>query len=232
MGPDSQMWDLRVKRSVRTFNENYQVLSVAFSDGGDQIYAAGIEGVVKVWDLRREEVVTTLKGHTDTVTGMRLSPDGTHLLTNSMDNSLRIWDMRPYAPENRCIKARDGNHSSSFSLPHFTNVPPYNLQMFLFSLFLPNPATLLSSFTSFLRQVILLPSLSFLPILSTFHSLLSRIILLLNHPSHPFHLCLLQPSPSLVLQLFTLSLNLDIDALDRKTSTGALYPLSVPIPVI
>lgn len=60
----------------------------------------------QVWDLRKEEVTMTLKGHTDSITGMKLSPDGTHLLTNSMDNTLRIWDMRPYAPEDRCTKAR------------------------------------------------------------------------------------------------------------------------------
>jgi hypothetical protein len=66
-----------------------QILSVAFSEAGDQIYAAGIENVVNVWDLRREEVSMTLSGHSDSITGMRLSPDGTHLLTNSMDNTLR-----------------------------------------------------------------------------------------------------------------------------------------------
>lgn len=66
-----------------------QVLSVGFADGGDQVYAAGIENVVNVWDLRREEVSLSLEGHSDSITGMRLSPDGTHLLTNSMDNTLR-----------------------------------------------------------------------------------------------------------------------------------------------
>lgn len=66
-----------------------QILSVAFSEAGDQIYTAGIENVVNVWDLRREEVSVSLAGHSDSITGMRLSPDGTHLLTNSMDNTLR-----------------------------------------------------------------------------------------------------------------------------------------------
>ena len=54
------------------------------------MYTAGIENVVKVWDLRKEEVSMTLKGHSDTVTGMSVSPDGTHLLTNAMDNTLRV----------------------------------------------------------------------------------------------------------------------------------------------
>jgi WD40 repeat protein len=33
--------------------------------------------------------------------GMSLSPDGSFLLTNAMDNTLRAWDVRPYAPPDR-----------------------------------------------------------------------------------------------------------------------------------
>ncbi|EFN50473.1 hypothetical protein CHLNCDRAFT_16011, partial [Chlorella variabilis] len=110
-GDDCQakLWDLRARNSVKTFDERYQILSVAFSEAGDQIYTAGIENVVNVWDLRREEVSVSLAGHSDSITGMRLSPDGTHLLTNSMDNTLRVWDMRPYAPANRCTKVFAGH---------------------------------------------------------------------------------------------------------------------------
>ncbi|KAL4452495.1 hypothetical protein ABPG75_008157 [Micractinium tetrahymenae] len=106
---EAKLWDLRQKRAVKSFSERYQILTVAFSDGGDQIYTAGIENVVNVWDLRREEVSMSLAGHNDSITGMRLSPDGSHLLTNSMDNTLRVWDMRPYAPANRCTKVFAGH---------------------------------------------------------------------------------------------------------------------------
>lgn len=47
------------------------------------------------------------------LTGMQLSPDGSYLLTNSMDCTLRIWDMRPYAPQNRCVKILEG-HQHNF----------------------------------------------------------------------------------------------------------------------
>ncbi len=80
---------------------------------GLQVYTAGLENVIKAWDLRKSAVALTLKGHSDTVTGLRVSPDGTHLLSNSMDNTLRMWDMRPYAPANRCTKVFTG-HQHSF----------------------------------------------------------------------------------------------------------------------
>lgn len=49
-----------------------------------------------------------MRGHTDTVTGLSLSPDGSYLLSNAMDNTLRIWDIRPYAPQERCVKIFSG----------------------------------------------------------------------------------------------------------------------------
>ena len=36
-------------------------------------------------------MIFIFQGHTDTVTGMQLSPDGAHVLTNAMDNTLRVW---------------------------------------------------------------------------------------------------------------------------------------------
>lgn len=106
----AKVWDLRQRRSVKTYTEQYQITAVAFAEAGDQIYTGGIENVVRAWDLRQDdEPALTLRGHSDTITGMRLSPDGTHLLTNSMDNTLRVWDMRPYAPANRCTKVLTGH---------------------------------------------------------------------------------------------------------------------------
>lgn len=41
----------------------------------------------QVWDLRKNDVLYRMRGHSDTVTGMHLSPDGSYLLTNAMDNT-------------------------------------------------------------------------------------------------------------------------------------------------
>merc|ERR1712070_1259119 len=115
MGDDgsSKLWDMRVKGCIQTFPEDYQVTAVAFSDASDKVFTGGIDNTIKVWDLRKEDKIMELKGHTDTVTGLRLSPDGSYLLSNSMDNTVRAWDMRPYAPANRCVKMFTG-HQHNF----------------------------------------------------------------------------------------------------------------------
>ena len=45
--------------------------------------------------------------------GISLSPDGSHLLSNSMDNTLRVWDVRPFVSASnpsRCTKILLGVH--------------------------------------------------------------------------------------------------------------------------
>ena len=46
----------------------------------------------------KEELVFNLKlsGHTDSVTGLSLSPDDHHLLSNAMDCHIYSWDVRPF----------------------------------------------------------------------------------------------------------------------------------------
>lgn len=46
---------------------------------------------MQVWDLRKNDILYRLRGHTDTVTGLQLSPDGSYLLSNSMDNTGQIY---------------------------------------------------------------------------------------------------------------------------------------------
>lgn len=59
--------------------------SVSFNDSSDKIFIAGIDNEIKVFDLRKKIIDYTLFGHTDTVTGICLSHDGSYLLSNSMD---------------------------------------------------------------------------------------------------------------------------------------------------
>lgn len=103
-----KIWDMRKKQCVTSLPSPYQVTAVSFNDTTEQVFSGGIDNDIKVWDLRKDELLYTLKGHTDTITGLSLSSDGSYLLSNSMDSSLRIWDVRPFAPVERCVKVFTG----------------------------------------------------------------------------------------------------------------------------
>ena len=106
----AKLWDPRMKESAKTYMEQYQLTSVCFSDDASAIFTGGIDGIVRRYDLRMDvQPSLTLEGHTDIVTGLRVSPDGDFMLSNAMDNTLRIWDLRPYAPADRNIKVLIGH---------------------------------------------------------------------------------------------------------------------------
>ncbi|CAL8105319.1 unnamed protein product [Calicophoron daubneyi] len=108
-----RLWDRRQKAHVQSFENTYQVLSVTFSDTAEMIFSGGIDNIVKGWDLRKLEASMLLTGHTDTVTGLSVSPDGNYLLSNAMDNTLRLWDVQPFASAERCTKIFVG-HQHTF----------------------------------------------------------------------------------------------------------------------
>lgn len=97
----TKLWDVRFKRPAKTFESKYQVTAVCFSGNNSHIIAGGLDGDIKMWDLRKDEVSTVLQGHTDIVTGVSLSPDGNYLLSNAMDSTVRKWDVRPFVAGER-----------------------------------------------------------------------------------------------------------------------------------
>jgi len=124
-----KLWDMRVSGRVPVMSayDGFPVTAVAFGADATSVFTGGVGEVAKRWDARamsgnvsdesrvsRNAVPTmTLRGHADTITGMRLSPDGTRLLTNGADSSLRVWDVRPYCEGDRCELTMAG-HAHGF----------------------------------------------------------------------------------------------------------------------
>ncbi|XP_055839055.1 U5 small nuclear ribonucleoprotein 40 kDa protein-like [Episyrphus balteatus] len=98
-----RLWDTREQHAVQVLRCNFQVLASCFDDRGDHIFSAGDDNCIQIWDIRRNELVSTLEGHEELISGLALSPCGSFLLSNSLDATLRIWDMRPFMDFDRCV---------------------------------------------------------------------------------------------------------------------------------
>ncbi|KAL1920774.1 uncharacterized protein VTP21DRAFT_11409 [Calcarisporiella thermophila] len=103
-----RIWDLRQKEAVKVLDDGYPITATCFSLGGEMVFSGGVDNIVKAWDLRKDAIAYSLKGHMDTITGLRLSPSGSHLLSNAMDNTVRIWDVKPFASSSRLLKIFEG----------------------------------------------------------------------------------------------------------------------------
>jgi WD40 repeat protein len=84
---------------------HYPITSVCFSDTNELLFAAGNNHSILAWDIRANRVRFTLRGHLNTVTGITLSQDGTQLLSNAMDNKVRIWDVTPSVENTHRLRA-------------------------------------------------------------------------------------------------------------------------------
>jgi WD40 repeat protein len=51
------------------------------------------DSTLKVWDLERGEEIRTLKGHSNWVSAVAVSPDGRMAVSGSRDNTLKVWDL-------------------------------------------------------------------------------------------------------------------------------------------
>jgi len=56
---------------------------------------------VKVWDVASGQETLTLKGHRGPVLSVAFTSDGRRLVSGSDDETVRIWDARPWSPETR-----------------------------------------------------------------------------------------------------------------------------------
>lgn len=82
-----RIWDLRTRKCSLTYKDKYQILAVTFNENSDQVVFGGIDNLIKVYDLRKKDILYQMAGHFDTITGLALSPDGSFVLSNAMDNT-------------------------------------------------------------------------------------------------------------------------------------------------
>lgn len=107
----ANMRTIKIKTNIDEYTD---INAVCFVDNSSNLYVSGCDdGIMKLWDSRcairsgnegTTEPVGIFFGHFDGITYIDSRNDGRYLLSNSKDQSIKIWDMRKFSPkEKECV---------------------------------------------------------------------------------------------------------------------------------
>jgi len=70
------------------------VTALVISNNRKFLVSGGMDGEVRVWEIRTREMVVKLKQHTSEVTSLKLLPDDSGIFSSSRDRTILQWDLR------------------------------------------------------------------------------------------------------------------------------------------
>jgi WD40 repeat protein len=76
-----------------SFDDDNSILFADWTEDGRFLVTASQDELVRLWDLHTGSRIASLRGHTDTVTTARFSPDDSQILTASADHTARLWEV-------------------------------------------------------------------------------------------------------------------------------------------
>ena len=114
-----QLWNIKGKQIGKAFQAHeHGVSSIAFSpdskyivtgsSSGGVLEGTGVDNnsnVLKLWNLKGENIGEPFRGHKHSVTSIAFSPDGNFIISGSKDNTIRFWN-------------REGNPVATLSQAH------------------------------------------------------------------------------------------------------------------
>lgn len=69
------------------------IWSIAFDSRGKYIASGhNVDSTIKVWDIEREKIIATLRGHVWAVQSVIFHPQDGSIVSSSMDGTIKIWD--------------------------------------------------------------------------------------------------------------------------------------------
>lgn len=92
-----KLWNVKSSSLVKSIDTGSQVCALRFSKSMNELVSTHgfSQNQIEVWKVPDMERVATLKGHTERVLYLDMSPNGEDIVTASADETLRFWKVFP-----------------------------------------------------------------------------------------------------------------------------------------
>jgi cell division cycle 20-like protein 1 (cofactor of APC complex) len=92
-----KLWNVKTSSLVKSIDTGSQVCALRFSKSVNELVSTHgfSQNQIEVWRIPDMERVATLKGHTERVLYLDISPNGEDIVTASADETLRFWKVFP-----------------------------------------------------------------------------------------------------------------------------------------
>ena len=88
-----KVWNMKSRKLIREMNMGSRITKLSLHPSTCLVAVACNDLAIRICDIESGRIVRRFKGHFDRITDMQMSEDCRWLLSSSMDNTFRVWDI-------------------------------------------------------------------------------------------------------------------------------------------
>ena len=88
------LWNLSDGDWIAEFEEDKEINILRFFPNGNYMLAGTAEAVIKVYDMRHNNSIGKLEGHSKGIKALTISKNGEMIYSGSSDQTMRVWSMK------------------------------------------------------------------------------------------------------------------------------------------
>ena len=99
-----RLWDVKTRKTIATFGRSRNRIDVAFPPDGSLIAFSPDGSLIAfstignrdiwLWDVKTQQLIATLKGHTHDIGAVAFSPDGTMIASGGLNRTIQLWNAK------------------------------------------------------------------------------------------------------------------------------------------
>eukprot|EP00834_Sanchytrium_tribonematis_P004709 NODE_246_length_11841_cov_1.234032.p5 type:complete len:446 gc:universal NODE_246_length_11841_cov_1.234032:2261-3598(+) len=95
LGGTGRLWDIRTGRSLHSYQSQKGILCSQFHPNGFWLFTGGEDGIIRIHDIRKLEVLYEIPAHTQSITKLLFTSEDAKnpgcLISSSFDRSIKFW---------------------------------------------------------------------------------------------------------------------------------------------